>query len=85
MAENEEQAKDKCCREKYWDELDADGKIERLRQIIKNQQNIITGLDNIVSALREHVHADGEIKVSLDNGIRRGEGRSAWWMRDKYI
>lgn len=62
-----------CCpqREPYWDELDADGKIERMRQIVRG----LRGVNEKVGKLRydfshhKHTeHTDGEVYLPLIHG-----------------
>lgn len=45
-------------REKYWGELDADGKLERLREQVKKAQQEIAGLRNLVERVLNHGHAN---------------------------
>lgn len=51
------------CREKYWEELKTEEKIERMRKIIKMIQSNFKFLDNSVKQLENHNHLDGEIVV----------------------
>ena len=56
-------------REKYWSELDSDGKIERMRRIVRNQGREIDELKEKVRKLRKHTHVgDGfaDIAIPLD-------------------
>lgn len=48
-------------RDKHWEELDADGKIERCRRVIKEQENIIRHLNDYVNRLIGHEHLNGKI------------------------
>lgn len=48
-------------REKYWEELDADGKIERCRKVIKEQQKIIQRMAGYLDKLVTHQHMDGKM------------------------
>jgi len=71
----------KASREPTWDELDDHGKIERMRQIIKQQQYKNIWLDAIVRRLLKHKHVDGEIVTPMERCS--GEGGSS--MRSDYF
>ena len=54
----------KASREKYWEELDDSGKIERLREVIKQQSRSLENATKIVEKLRNHSHSEsGRIMV----------------------
>ena len=54
-------------REKHWDEIDADGKIERMRDVVKVLQGRNKRLANQVSELMNHEHCqDGRVVVSIN-------------------
>ena len=57
----------KVSREKHWEELDDEGKIARLRQVIKNQETLITRMANYLSELVEHEHMDGKMVKRLSH------------------
>ena len=58
--------KEMCAREKYWSELDADGKVERMRRRVKSLQRQVEELQSIVRAMKEHSHtSQGIIVVPL--------------------
>jgi len=48
-------------REKYWDELDDSGKIERLRGIVKEQQRFIEKMVKYFDKLIDHDHLNGKM------------------------
>jgi hypothetical protein len=46
-------------RQKYWKELTADEKVERLRSEVKRLSSLCIHLSSILERLREHQHAQG--------------------------
>ncbi len=52
-------------REKYWSELDADGKIERMRQEVKNAQRRLAEAEEKVRQLLQHNHNGSDIVIPL--------------------
>jgi hypothetical protein len=54
-------------REKYWNELDSEGKIERLNFALKQQRNTIETLIRYVKELIGHQHlANGDIVKKIE-------------------
>lgn len=60
-------------REKYWTELTADEKIERMRQVFKAKEDLIRRLESRVEKLLIHSHSDGQISVPLRDNVFFGE------------
>ena len=54
-------------REKHWEELDADGKIERCRRVIKQQEALLPGMARYLNALITHQHVDGKMMQPIDH------------------
>jgi len=61
MTESETMKKDPGGREKDWKELDDQGKIERLRLVLKNQEALIVRMGHYLTELVEHDHVDGKM------------------------
>jgi len=61
MGEPELMRKDPGSREKDWKDLDDQGKIERLRQVIRNQEALIVRMAHYLTELIEHDHIDGKM------------------------
>jgi len=57
-----------CGREKYWGELGLEEKVERMRQVVKQQGATISFLSTQGSRLGQHQHKDGHIVVPLNMG-----------------
>lgn len=57
-------------REKYWKELTVEEKIERMRHIVKRQDDVIQRQDNIIGKLLVHEHGqNGMVYLKLhDSG-----------------
>lgn len=53
----------KAVREKYWDELDDKGKIERMRDIVKDMKRDLEVIKTSVQYLNEHQHIADKIVV----------------------
>lgn len=73
-------------REKHWDELDDPGRIERLRQVIKDQERLIRGMAEYLNLLIGHEHLDGKMvkQISPPNsesygGFHYHKNRSDEW------
>jgi len=62
-------------REKYWDELDDAGKIERLRQIIKGQENVISKMAAFLDQLISHEHLNGRIVCPIEHPNQESYGK----------
>lgn len=52
-------------REKYWSELDADGKIERMRQEVRRAQNQLVEAQENIRQLLQHSHSGSDIVIPL--------------------
>lgn len=77
-------------REPYWDELDTDGKIERMRQIVRILRHKVTHLSVLSSGLSrkftQHKHVDGEVYLPLADGDNHpGVGSIVRKDEDKYF
>jgi len=55
----------KASREKYWDELDDSGKIERMRSIVKAQDRVIARMADYLDLLVEHQHHEGKLVTPM--------------------
>ena len=80
-----------CCpgREPYWDELDTDGQIERMRKIVRILKHEVTRLSVLSSGLSrkftQHKHVDGEVCLPLADGDGPGIGQLSQKDEDKYF
>lgn len=55
------------CREKYWSEIDAEEKCQRLRVEIKRQYRLIVEMMEILRKLSKHSHdAQGKPSVAIE-------------------
>ena len=74
----------KAKREKYWAELNDSEKIERLREVIKSQDNILIKISGYLDQLIEHEHLNGNIvkKISHPNAESYG---SIYWKKPKHL
>lgn len=56
-------------REKYWEELTADEKTERMRMVVRGLQQQVNGLKNrnyqLTDALRAHSHTEKDVVVPI--------------------
>ena len=57
----EEQLSDKPGRQKLWEELDDQEKIERCRKVLKEQERTIRKVIDYANRLIEHEHLNGKI------------------------
>ncbi len=48
-------------RDKYWKEITADEKCDRMRMIVKNLQNALSHAQQTIEQLNRHVHSANEI------------------------
>ena len=64
----------KAYREKEWDELNGQEKIERMRVVVKQQARTIARLIATVDRLEEHSHAGSEMLVPFSS--RRGQSEN---------
>jgi len=63
---NQNKSEDKPMREKYWDELDDSGKINRLHRVVKDQEIVIIKMAGYLTELTKHSHLkDGRIVRNL--------------------
>lgn len=61
----------KCSREKFWCELDNEGKLERIRQIIRTLQIRVSENGNSNRLFHEHKHLpDGKAAVSINEKMQ---------------
>jgi len=60
-------AKDRPSRDKDWKELDDQGKIERLRLVLRNQEALIERMGKYLTELIEHDHIDGKMVKRIDH------------------
>ena len=61
--------RDKVYREKYWNEIDSAGKIERMREVVKRMENRVVNLEKTVGSLRSHDHMGNEIVCKLSQSF----------------
>lgn len=54
-------------REKHWEELDDHGKIERLHQVIKQQQTLIQRMAGYLDKLITHQHVDDKMVQPIEH------------------
>ena len=73
--------KAKASREAYWSELDDSGKIERLRIIMKEQQNLISRMAEYLYQLVEHKHLDGKMVTKIKNPNEKSCGGFRFYKR----
>ena len=61
-------------REAHWGELDDQGRIERLRQVIKDQERLLERVTKYLTQLIDHEHLDGKMvqKISHPNAESYG-------------
>ena len=64
----------KSYRDKWWPELNASEKNERLREQVKNLQREIRSLGDLIQNLSEHNHLNNEIVMPLRSRRGHGEG-----------
>lgn len=59
-----------CCdgREPYWDDLDQNGKIERMRRIIKTLMGSKERISKLEYDFRRHIHSDGAVCSPVQSG-----------------
>lgn len=69
--------------DRYWSELDIDGKCERLRQQVKNQQMTIDRLNESVRKLEVHLHHDGIVVIPFDAPF--GDNQPKGWRNTEYF
>lgn len=60
------------CRELFWSELDADGKLERMREQVKILQHQVNILREQVDKLMSHQHHEGKLVTPLDLNATMG-------------
>ena len=73
-------------REKYWSELDSDGRIERMRQEVKNLQRINDHQLNIIQKLLAHQHDDtGGLVVKLNEYGFLGRANVEQWAKSSEV
>lgn len=73
-------------REKYWDELNDQQKVDRMRQEVKSMQRQLTSTVVMMEKLMNHQHsiANGEILTSLQTRNDQPEGYRRY-RDDKYF
>ena len=59
--------RDKVYREKYWNEIDSAGKIERMREVVKRMENRVVNLEKTVNGLRSHNHIGNKVFYELES------------------
>ena len=57
---------DRCCREKYWEELTDSEKIERLGRLLDSKCNEIASLHRKINELNNHVHVNDKMYKKYD-------------------
>lgn len=62
-------------REKYWNELDDSQKIERFRQVVKEQQRVIEKMATFLDQLISHEHLNGRIVHPIEHPNQETYGR----------
>lgn len=62
-----------CAREKYWEESNADEKIERAREQIKSLKIQVEDLIEIIDQLTKHSHVGGKMIIPFDNQRQKSE------------
>ena len=56
----------KIYREKFWVELDSDGKVERMREVVLSLQSRINELEGLLIDLQQHEHGkSGRVVVAI--------------------
>jgi hypothetical protein len=63
-----------CSREKYWDELTSDEKIERLGRQVEQMSRALNNDRRMNEFLRRHHHLNGKMVVEMDGGYNQAEG-----------
>lgn len=64
-------------RERYWSELDAEGRGERMRQHVKQLEHSVAVLTDQVNALMLHIHVEGQLARLINReqtGMIGGDG-----------
>jgi len=82
MAESEVMRKDPGSREKHWKELGDQGRIERLRQVVKNQEAFIERMAKYLTELIEHDHIDGKMVKRISHPDSESYGGFHYRKRD---
>jgi hypothetical protein len=59
--------KAKTMREKYWNELDWEEKVERMREVVKRLERALEKLSNSYLQLERHDHLDGQLVIRLSD------------------
>ena len=62
-------------REKYWVELDDAGKIERLRNVIKEHERAISKIADVLDRLISHEHLNGRIVHPIELANQESYGK----------
>lgn len=75
LHEAHDQEMSKPSRERYWSELELEAKVERMRQIVKEKNQMMSALWDAVEQLRTHVHSQHDGRILHDPG-RFGYGAS---------
>lgn len=65
----------KCGREKYWNELTPDEKVERMRTILRRQTSQIEDMQRTLNLLMNHSHnpVNGKLAVPLEDKRNTGQ------------
>lgn len=62
------------CREKTWDERDSVEKIEKLRQVVMQQDSIIRSMCTNIDKLLTHQHIGDKLVTPIDHNEGRNRG-----------
>ena len=74
MADGDCETLSKACREKNWDELEIDGKLERMRRIVKTNNIFARNVGRKVDKLRDHIHdPNGKMFIPLKSGLEESD------------
>jgi hypothetical protein len=57
----------KCCREKYWSEMNDSEKVDHLKREVQYMQNHIKTLTDFVSKLITHSHLEGKMVSPIEH------------------
>ncbi len=72
-------------RQKFWSELTIEEKVERMREVMKQKDQMISELWRVVEQLKVHTHAHHDGRILYDLG-QRGYGMLSgeqWLRQDK--
>lgn len=70
-------------REKPWKDLDDPGRIERLRQVVNNQEALIVRMASYLTELVEHQHVDGKMVKRIGHPDSENYGGFHYRKRDR--